>query len=111
MSEQGLMEEKEYEKLAFETLRRVVDLFDDIDVDDADVESTGDVVRIQYANGSHCVVNTQRPVRQLWLAGLGRGWHFDYDRQNAVWVDDKEGERELFDVLREVSRSAGVSLP
>lgn len=104
------MDEKEYEKLAFETLRRVVDLFDDVDVDEADVESTGDVVRIQYADGSHCVVNTQRPVRQLWLAGLGRGWHFDFDATNKQWVDDKGSGRELFEVLREVSSQAGVSI-
>ncbi len=104
------MNEKEYEKVAFETLRRVVDLFDDIDIDEADVESSGDVVRIRYADGSHCVVNTQRPVRQLWLAGLGRGWHFDYDTKQGKWLDDKGKNRELFDVLREVSSHAGVSL-
>lgn len=105
------MEEREYEKLAFETLRRIVDLFDDIDIDDADVESTGDVVRIRYGDGSHCVINTQRPVRQLWLAGLGQGWHFDYDAGKEQWIDDKGGNRELFEVLREVSQKAGVTMP
>ena len=105
------MDEKEYEALAYSTLRKVVDLFDEVDIDDADVESSGDVVRIRFGDGSHCVINTQRPTRQIWLAGKGRGWHFDYSMARDCWLDEKGSDRELFDVLAEAARAAGVELP
>jgi len=105
------MDERTYEKLASETFRRVLDLFDAVDPDDADVEPSGDVIRIDLRNGDRIVLNTQRPARQIWLAGGQRAWHFSYDSESERWLDDK-GRGELFGTLRELTQSAiGLELP
>ena len=93
------MDESSYERLAAETFKQVLDLFEDVDTDDADVESAGDVIRVELRGGGRIVLNTQRPVRQIWLAGGQSAWHFSYDSQRERWLDDK-GRGELFEVLR-----------
>jgi CyaY protein len=97
------VDERTYEQLAADAFKRVLDLFQDVDPDDADVESSGDVIRIDLRGGSRIVLNTQRPVRQIWLAGVKSAWHFTYD--GAAWQDDK-GRGELFDTLRALARDA-----
>jgi CyaY protein len=97
------VDDRSYERLAADTFQRVLDLFQDVDPEDADVETSGDVVRIDLRGGGRVVLNTQRPVHQLWLAGGQSAWHFSYDVQRERWLDDK-GRGELFDVLRELTR-------
>jgi len=102
------MDESTYERLAADTFTRVLDLFQDVDPEDADVEPAGDVVRIDLRSGQRIVLNTQRPVRQIWLAGGQSAWHFSYD--GRLWLDDK-GRGELFEVLQRLVRDAiGVEL-
>jgi CyaY protein len=105
------VDELAYERLAGTTFKRVIDLFEDIDPDEADVDSSGDVVRIELKDGRRVVLNTQRPVRQIWLAGGQAAWHFSYDAESERWLDDK-GRGELFEVLgRIVLQMAGLRLP
>lgn len=99
------MEEREFERRASEAWKRVLDVFDDIDPDDADVEESGDVIRIDYKNGSRVVLNTQRPARQLWLAGGQQAWHFSFDEAEGRWLDDK-GRGELFATLSTLTEQA-----
>lgn len=105
------MDEREFEKRAADAWKRVLDLFENIDPDEADVEQAGDVIRIEYRGGSRVVLNTQRPARQLWLAGGASAWHFSYDEATSTWLDDK-GRGELYAVLSELTQAAvGVELP
>jgi CyaY protein len=97
------MDEAAYERLATDTFTRVLDLFQEIDPEDADVELAGDVIRIDLRGGQRIVLNTQRPVRQIWLAGGQSAWHFSYD--GVAWLDDK-GRGELFDVLSKLTQAA-----
>jgi len=108
---QSAVDEKQYLLLADSAFKKIVDAFEDIDVDDADVEAAGDVITITYRGGRKCVVNTQRPARQIWLAGGQRAWHFSFDPASGQWLDDKGTGDELFATLERVTReSAGVAL-
>src|SRR5688572_24786218 len=100
------MDDRSYEQRVAETFRRVLDLFEDVDASEADVESTGDVLRIDLPGGRRVILNTQRPVHQLWLAGGQSAWHFSYDEPGAHWADDK-GRGELFAILRQIVRETG----
>ena len=100
------MEEREFEKRAADAFKRVLDLFEDIDPDDADVEPSGDVIRIDYRGGARVVLNTQRPTRQLWLAGGQRAWHFNFDAQQDKWLDDKGRGEELYATLSALTQAA-----
>jgi len=97
------VDEANFERKAAEVFERVLDRFDDIDPEQAEVETSGDVIRIDFAAGGCVVLNTQRPARQLWLAGGHSAWHFDYAPERDQWLDDK-GRGELFEVLAELER-------
>jgi CyaY protein len=97
------VDEGTYERLAADTFKLVLDLFQDVDPEDADVEPAGDVIRIDLRSGQRIVLNTQRPVRQIWLAGGQSAWHFSFD--GARWLDDK-GRGELFEILGRLTRDA-----
>lgn len=108
------MDERRYLDLADVALKRVIAAFDDVELDDADVDSGGDVVTItlrpgQTGGGRKVVLNTQRPARQLWLAGGGRAWHFNYEEAGARWLDDKGTGAELFGTLGSICSEAGVT--
>lgn len=99
-----MLDEKRYQHVAHDTFQTVLAAFDSIDSDDADVDSQGDVISIRFRNGTTVVLNTQRPTRQLWLAGGGRAWHFDFEPTRAVWLDDKGTGAELLGTLAELAR-------
>jgi len=105
-----MIDESAYLELAHGAFRRIVDAFDDVDIDDADVESAGDVITITWKDGTRCVVNTQRPVRQVWLAGGDRAWHFDWDGATASWRDAKGSGVELEGAIESIARARGVDV-
>lgn len=106
-----MIDEASYQKVSYDTLRRLERLFDDVDADRVDCESTGDVVTLAFAGGKRCVINTQRPTRQIWLAADARAWHFSYDEGTGEWRDDKGGQTELFaKVAAIVAELGGVVL-
>jgi iron-sulfur cluster assembly protein CyaY len=105
------MDEAEYETLSEKTLRTIGDAFADVDPDVVDCESAGDVVTLLLGGTRKCVVNTQRPTRQIWLAANARAWHFSWDVDSRKWLDDK-GRGELFATLASLVREAtGVEVP
>lgn len=100
------IDEKRYLELADETLKRVLRAFDDVDSDDADLDVAGDVISLRFRDGTRVVLNTQRPTRQLWLAGDARAWHFDFDEARHAWLDAKGTGAELLSTLAELARQA-----
>lgn len=104
------MDEKRYLELAQRTFRAILDAFDDVDAREADVEQSGDVITITWSDRTRCVVNTQRPARQIWLAGGDRAWHFSWDEGRARWLDDKGSGAELIETIGSIAREKGVAL-
>ena len=103
------MDEQAYLKLADTTFKHIEDMLEDVDADDVDFERAGDVLTLAFKNGKKCIVNTQRPTRQIWMAAGVRAWHFDWD--GARWIDDKEKTHELTQTIKDVVKEqAGVSL-
>ena len=100
------MDEQRFRLLADETFRRILDGFDAIDADDADVDSAGNTIHITFRGGQRCVVNTQAATRQIWLAGGQSGWHFSYDEATRSWLHDKGSGDELFATLARLSQAA-----
>lgn len=105
------MDEPRYQRLADEALARLEAMFEDVDADDVDLERAGDVLTLTFESGRKCVINTQRPTRQIWLAANARAWHFGWDEASGRWLDDKGQGVELFaQVAAIVKESAGVDL-
>ena len=105
------MDESAYQHLADATFKRIEDALKDVDADDVDVERSGDVVTLTFKGNKRCVMNTQRPTRQIWLAANSRAWHFSYDTARQAWVDDKQPTVELFGTVEDIVRQAsGVTI-
>ena len=106
------MDEQTYLKLADATFSRLEDMFEDVDASEVDCERSGDVLTLTFKNGKKCIVNTQRPTRQIWLAAGVNAWHFVHapDRGGA-WFDEKDPSRELLStVSRVVKEQAGIDV-
>ena len=103
------MDEQTYLKRADETFKRIEDMLDTVDADDVDCERAGDVITLTFKNRVRCIINTQRPTRQIWLAAGTRAWHFD--AAGDQWIDDKDKTTELFaTIARVVKEQAGVDV-
>jgi CyaY protein len=104
------MDESRYQKLVGETFSKIEKAVIDIDPSDLDFDSAGDVMTLTMKNGVRCIVNTQRPVRQIWVAARATAWHFSYDEATNTWVDDK-GRGDLFATLRAIAKEhAGIDI-
>jgi CyaY protein len=111
------MDERAYQHLADATFARIERALNDIDPDDLDCERAGDVLTLTFKSGAKCVINTQRPTRQIWLAANARAWHFGWSAEGEKWLDDK-GEKaesgeplDLFAAIRRIVRqSSGLDV-
>ncbi len=96
------MDEPTYQKLADSTFATIEDLFKEVDADDVDCERAGDVLTLTFKDGQKCIINTQRPTRQIWVAAGARAWHFSYDTKEERWYDDKDEAHELFTTVKTI---------
>jgi CyaY protein len=101
------MDESSYAKLTDDAFGLIEDALKDVDPDDVDCERAGDVLTLTFRDKKRCVLNTQRPTRQLWLAANARAWHFSYDESLDRWLDDKRPTEELFATLAGIIKSQG----
>jgi CyaY protein len=105
------MDESKYQELADKAFRAIGDAFEDVDPEVVDCEVAGDVVTLTLRGGRKCVVNTQRPARQIWLAATSRAWHFSWDPAAGRWIDDKGRGDELFaTIARIVKEEVGAEV-
>ena len=72
----------------------------------ADVETTraGNVLTLELADGSRIVVNSQTPMRQIWVAAKSGGYHYEW--RDGAWRDTRDGS-ELFAALSRVLSAQG----
>ena len=82
-----------------EYLKRVEELFQKVEYkldeyeDDIDYDRTPDKLMLKFENsGKKIVMNTQRAIKEVWLAGNSRGWHFQYLSDQGIWFARAEKE-------------------
>jgi CyaY protein len=90
---------------------RVLDAIEGaIEACDADIEATrsGNVLTLELADRSKVVVNSQAPMRQIWVAAKSGGFHYEWC--DGAWRDTRDGS-ELFTALsRLLSAQGGVAV-
>lgn len=100
------MTETEFLAVAEGVLNAVESAFDRAGEEaDVDIECSrrGNVLEIEFIdNGSKIIVNTQVPMREIWVAARAGGFH--YRLNEGRWCDTRDGS-ELFPSL---SRLAGL---
>lgn len=91
------MDEPTFHTLSDAAIERVRKALDAQDPDVVEAVMEAGVLKITFPAGAPFVLNTQRPIRELWLAADRQAWHFRYD--GARWIDKKTGKDELFATL------------
>jgi CyaY protein len=105
------MDETQYLSLAHAAFKKIEDALEDVDPSDVDVDTGGDVLTLTMKGGVRCIVNTQRPTKQIWLAARARAWHFSYEEGTGRWMDDKGTGAELFGTVKQILKDgAGVEI-
>ncbi|MDP9034208.1 MAG: iron donor protein CyaY [Myxococcota bacterium] len=105
------MDDSTYQRLADTAFRAIERAFEQVDPDVVDCEVAGDVLTLTLPGAKRCIINTQRPTRQIWLAANARAWHFSWDGTAHEWIDDKGRGDELYaTIARVVRESTGVEL-
>ncbi|PQP04638.1 MULTISPECIES: iron donor protein CyaY [Pseudomonas] len=101
--------EARFHDLVDSTQQALEDVFDESGLD-IDLESSAGVLTVKFENGSQLIFSRQEPLRQLWLAAVSGGFHFDYDEESERWMCDKS-EEQLGEMLeRIVKQQADVEL-
>jgi CyaY protein len=108
-----MLNEKEYRQRIAETFSRIEQAFENVDPDRVECTQSQGALTLLAANGAKCILSAQPSVRQLWMAVAARGvaFHFDWNAEQAQWLDDKGRGIELWSYLRQyVKETAGVEL-
>jgi CyaY protein len=98
------MNETDFNALAEATLDAIESA---VEATGADIEAarTGNVLTLELGDGSKVVVNSQAPMRQIWVAARSGGFH--YARQGDQWRDTRDGS-ELFAALSRILSTQGA---
>lgn len=97
--------EHDFEQVADQTLRKLLDALDKVDDLEADLQMG--VLTIEHADGVRYVVNSHRAARQIWLAAERNAWHFDYEPSKGAWLATKDAAELLQTVESVLSRKIG----
>jgi CyaY protein len=105
------MDSSTYQASVTSFFKRLIAAVDANDPDVLECDSTGDMVTITAPkSGTKVIVNTQRAVNQIWVAGKSAGVHFSLGADGR-WMDDKNKGLELGAWVAECVRDAsGVRL-
>jgi CyaY protein len=107
------MTETEFLTLSAAVLTRIEEAIEnagesaDIDID---IERKADgILELEFANGSKVVVNSQAPMRQIWVAARSGGFHFEAGPAGG-WRDTRSGEDLFATLSRVVSEQSGTAV-
>ena len=87
------------------TIEAAMDRLNDEDVIDVECKRSGNVLEIEFIdNGSKIIVNSQAPMKELWVAAKAGGYHYKY--QDGAWRNTRDGT-ELFASLSTLASAQG----
>ncbi len=99
------MTEREFHEQCDRVLRAIEDGVDAAGVD-VETSRSGNVLELEFDDGSKVIVNGNAPLQEVWVAARSGGFHFRRDGER--WVDTRSGE-DLFACLsRVVSQQGGA---
>lgn len=73
---------------------------------DIECENAGDVLTLEFANGSKIIVNKQTPAHELWVAAKSGGYH--YALREGQWRNTQSHAELLADLARFAATQAGA---
>ncbi len=100
---------QQFHDLLDQLYNQIEDALDHSDLD-IDSENNGNILTLELADSTRLILSRQEPLRQLWLAAPGGGFHFDYQPQQQIWFCQGSNQ-ELFQMLNQLlSQHSGSSI-
>jgi CyaY protein len=103
--------EGEYDAAAFPELTALIDALDALEGSDVQAELAGDILTIEFEDGTRFVLNSHRAARQLWMAADRSAWHFDFRSESGRWVAQKTGDELWATLERVLEKKLGRRVP
>lgn len=100
------MDGKDFHKLSAQALEHIDDALGRADLDDLDIQRSGDVLTLSFADGGRFVINAHSAALQVWMAAGTTAWHFDYE--DGRWVARRTGDELMATVARVVGDKLGA---
>jgi CyaY protein len=106
------MTDSEFLVLAEQTLDHIEAAIEQV-VEDSDIDiecsRSGNVLDIEFVdNGSKIIINSQAPMKEMWIAARSGGFH--YRRDGERWINTRDGS-EFFEALsRMATEQAGAPI-
>ena len=82
------MSDSEYLTRAEAVLAAIERSLDDTDAD-IEFERSGNVLTLEFENGTKIIVNLQPPMQEIWIAAKSGGYHFRF--VDGKWRDTRNG--------------------
>ncbi|ALP61786.1 MULTISPECIES: iron donor protein CyaY [Paraburkholderia] len=82
------MSDSEYLTRAEAVLAAIERSLDDTDAD-VEFERSGNVLTLEFENGTKIIVNLQPPMQEIWIAAKSGGYHFRF--VDGAWRDTRNG--------------------
>ncbi|AUT60694.1 iron donor protein CyaY [Paraburkholderia terrae] len=82
------MSDSEYLTRAEAVLAAIERSLDDTDAD-IEFERSGNVLTLEFENGTKIIVNLQPPMQEIWIAAKSGGYHFRF--VDGAWRDTRNG--------------------
>ncbi len=106
------LSESEFLALAEAELTRIENIVETAaDEADADIEvnRTGNVLTLEFDDGSKIIINSQAPMQELWVAARAGGFHFRRG-DDGSWVDTSRKEELYVALSRYISQQSDVDV-
>ncbi|HAK51438.1 MAG TPA: iron donor protein CyaY [Gammaproteobacteria bacterium] len=84
------MQDSEFHGLVDELFNRIEDDIDSLD-QDVDVDASGDILTIEFADGTTAIISRQIGNHEVWVAAKSGGYHLFLD-ENQTWQCAATGE-------------------
>lgn len=75
---------------------------------DLDNQRVGGMITLTFSNGSQIIVNTQKPLHEIWMAAKAGGFHYRFDGRQ--WLDTKGAGEFFANLTQHASQQAGQRL-
>jgi CyaY protein len=103
------MNEAEFHRQVTATLLRIEHAAENCGTD-IDFENAGDILTLEFANGSKIIINKQGAANQLWVAARSGGFHYNLDPASGRWRNDQNGNELFAELSRLASDQAGTAV-
>ncbi|HTH58730.1 MAG TPA: iron donor protein CyaY [Paraburkholderia sp.] len=98
------MSDSDYLSRAEAVLAAVERCVDDADAD-IELERSGNVLTLEFENGTKIIVNLQPPMSEIWIAAKAGGFHYRF--VDGEWRDTRSGTEFFASLSQYATEQAG----